>query len=232
VCTSADPHNKRLRSSIFVQTDSDFRILVDTTPDLRQQALRYGITRVDAVLFTHAHADHVFGMDDLRGFNRGKDHALPCYGDRNTVTAIKTVFGYSMNHEWGGLLPLIETQVVDGPFELGGVKVVPVPVKHGRHSATGYRMGTFAYLTDCNGITAESMDMVTGLEMLVIDALRYRSHPTHFTIPQALEVIGQLEPRCALLTHISHDIDHGTVSKSLPPGVELAYDGLEINVET
>jgi len=231
VCTSTDPRNNRLRSSIFVKTDSGFHILVDTTPDLRQQALRYGITRVDAVLFTHAHADHVFGMDDLRRFNRGKNHALPCYGDRTTIAAIETVFAYSMNHNSGGLLPLVDARVVDRPVELGGVDVVPVRLDHGPHSATGYRIGPVAYLTDCDGIPAESMDLVRDLDLLIIDALRYRPHPTHFTIPQALDVIEQLDPRRALLTHLSHDIDHETVSRSLPPRVGLAYDGLEIVVD-
>ncbi len=230
VCTSTDPRNKRLRVSILVETDEDFHILVDTTPDLRQQALRYGITRVDAVLFTHAHADHIFGMDDLRRFNRSRDHALPCYGDRDTIAYIENVFSYSINHRRGGAVPLIDTHLVDGPFDLGGIELVPVPLKHGSRTATGYRMGPVAYLTDCDGIPERSYELVTDLEVLVIDALRYRAHPTHFTIPQALDVIERIGPRRALLTHLSHDVDHETVSHSLPAGVELAYDGLRLSM--
>ena len=230
VCMSADPRNKRLRVSVFVQTDSGFHILVDTTPDLRQQALRYGIKRVDAVLFTHAHADHIFGVDDLRKFNRSRDHELPCYGDRDTIESIENMFGYSMNHKWGGAKPLIGTHTVAEPFELGDVEVVPVPLQHGAGSATGYRMGAFAYLTDCNGVPEESYELVTDLDVLVLDALRHKPHPTHFSISQALEVIERINPRRALLTHLTHDIDHETVSRSLPPGVELAYDGLELSV--
>jgi len=230
VCTSSDPRNKRLRVSILIKTGSGCSILVDTTPDLRQQALRYNIARVDAVLFTHAHADHIFGMDDLRKFNRSRDHALPCYGDAHTMESIENIFGYSINHQWGGALPLIETHVIDGPVELGDVEIVPVPLKHGERSSTGYRLGRFAYLTDCDGISEESILLVGGLDLLVIDALRYRPHPTHFTISQALEAIARIAPRRALLTHLCHDIDHATVSESLPAGVDLAYDGFRVSV--
>ena len=230
VCMSDDPRNKRLRVSVFVQLDSEFHILVDTTPDLRQQALRYSITRIDAVLFTHAHADHIFGMDDLRKFNRSRDHELPCYGDRDTIESIEKMFGYSMNHQWGGAKPLIGTHTVASPFELGGVEVVPVPLRHGPSGATGYRMGAFAYLTDCNDVPEESYELVTDLDVLVLDALRHKPHPTHFSIAQALEVIERINPRRALLTHLTHDIDHETVSRSLPPTVELAYDGLRLEV--
>ena len=230
VCMSDDPRNKRLRVSVFVQLDSGFHILVDTTPDLRQQALRHGITRIDAVLFTHAHADHIFGIDDLRRFNRSRDHELPCYGDRDTIESIEKMFGYSMNHQWGGAKPLIGTHTVADAFELGGVEGVPVPLRHGPSGATGYRVGTFAYLTDCNDVPEESYELLTDLDVLVLDALRRKPHPTHFSISEALEVIERIDPRRALLTHLTHDIDHETVSRSLPPTVELAYDGLRLEV--
>lgn len=230
VCTSTDPRNNRLRVSVYMQTETGLSILVDTGPDLRQQALRYGITRVDAVLFTHAHADHIFGMDDLRRFNQNSDHALPCYADRETAESIKSVFGYSMNHNMGGALPLIEVIEIDGSFDIDGVHVVPIPLEHGWRKSTGYRIGRFAYLTDCDGVPETSVDMLDGLDVLVIDGLRFRDHPTHFTIPQAVETIERIRPRRAYITHMSHGVDHETVSKQLPEHVDLAYDGLELVV--
>ncbi|MCD6287963.1 MAG: MBL fold metallo-hydrolase [Candidatus Hydrogenedentes bacterium] len=230
VCTSTDPRNNRLRVSLYIRTATGFSILIDTGPDLRQQALRYGITRVDAVLFTHAHADHIFGMDDLRRFNRDPDHALPCYADRKTSDSIKSIFGYSMNHRMGGSLPLVHITEVENAFELGGVSVVPVPLKHGRRITTGYRIGGFAYLTDCNAIPQTSLPLLEGLDVLVIDGLRYRPHPTHFTIPEAIDAIERIGPRHAYITHLSHEIDHATVTAQLPDGIELAYDGLDITV--
>jgi phosphoribosyl 1,2-cyclic phosphate phosphodiesterase len=230
VCTSTDPHNNRLRVSLYIKTEDGPAILVDTGPDLRQQALRYGITRVDAVLFTHAHADHIFGMDDLRRFNRDRDHALPCYADKDTADSIRSIFGYSMNHNMGGALPLVDINTIDGPFEIERLGIVPVPLQHGRRTTTGYRIGRFAYLTDCNGISEQSLNLLKDLDLLVIDGLRFREHPTHFTVPQALEAIERINPARAFLTHMSHGVDHDTVSKQLPDRVELAYDGLEVTV--
>jgi len=205
---------------------------VDTPPDLRTQALAFDVRRVDAILFTHAHADHVLGLDEVRRYNALQGCAIPCYGDEQTIREIRRVFAYVFNPpQQGGGVPQIELFPLGGPFCLGRQTVVPVPVMHGTQPVLGYRVGPFAYLTDCSAIPASSWPLLEGVQVLVIDALRDRRHPTHFTVAEALDVIAGLRPRAAYLTHICHDLPHAATNARLPAGVQVAYDGLRIEID-
>lgn len=228
-CRSDDPRDRRTRPSIYVELRDGTRVLVDTTPDLREQALRFDVTRVDAILFTHCHADHVMGLDDVRRFNMIQDAAIPCFGDRSTMTELRRTFAYIFeSRDPGGGVPRINLFPVAGPFSVGSGEIVPVPVIHGTWTIFGYRFGNFAYLTDCNAIPDESWPLLEGLDTLAIDALRHRPHPTHFSVTQALDVVRRLSPRRTYFTHICHDLAHAATNATLPPGVELAWDGLTI----
>jgi phosphoribosyl 1,2-cyclic phosphate phosphodiesterase len=231
-CLSDDPRDRRSRPSIYIELRDGTRILVDTTPDLRMQALRFNVGRVDAILFTHGHADHVMGLDDVRRFNMLQDALIPCYGDRRTMTELRRTFSYVFeSREPGGGVPKIQLFPVGGPFSLGRQEIVPVPVVHGSRTILGFRLGNFAYLTDCNAIPDTSWELLQGLDMLVLDALRHRPHPTHFTVAEALGVVERLAPRHTYLTHISHDLPHAATNASLPSGVELAWDGLTLDMK-
>lgn len=232
-CRSTDPRDQRLRPSIYLSLDDGLSVLVDTATDLRQQALRHGLTRVDAVLFTHSHADHVMGLDELRRFNVLQRAAIPAYADKRTAEDLRRTFSYvfSPPEEKGGGVPQVELQVIDGAFAIGSLKIQPVPLLHGKRPILGFRFGAFAYLTDCNAIPGESWPLLEGLDILVLDALRHRPHPTHFSVNEALEVVARLRPRQTYFTHICHDLPHAATNKALPDGVELAYDGLALDVE-
>ena len=231
VCRSADSRDRRSRPSIYITLAGGTRILVDTTPDLRTQALAYDIDRVDAILFTHCHADHVMGLDEVRRFNVLQGGAIPCYGDRRTMQELRRTFAYVFDAaDEGGGIPKIHLYWLGGPFSVGRQEVVPVPVLHGRRTILGYRLGGFAYLTDCSAIPDESWPLLEGLDTLVIDALRHRPHPSHFTVAGALAAIERLAPRRAILTHICHDLGHAATSAALPAGVELAWDGLTLDI--
>jgi phosphoribosyl 1,2-cyclic phosphate phosphodiesterase len=234
VCTSADPRDRRSRSSVYLTLADDTRLLIDTSPDLREQALRHHLRRVDAVLYTHGHADHVLGLDDMRRFNALQGARIPCYGDARTVAEVRRTFSYIFDRETppGGGLPEIDLHAIDGPLAFGSVQVVPVPLWHGRRRLFGYRVGTLAYLTDVSEIPDESWPLLQGIEVLVIDALRRRPHPTHFNIDQALEAAARIGPRETYFTHISHDLGHAATSETLPPHVHLAYDGLSVDYTT
>lgn len=231
VCRSSDPRDKRLRPSIYLELADGTSTLVDTTPDLRMQALTFDVTRVDAILFTHCHADHVMGLDEVRRFNILQGAAIPCYGDARTMKEIRRTFRYIFEAtEKGGGIPKIHLYPIAGPFSVGRQEFVPVPVRHGGSTVLGFRAGRFAYLTDCNGIPEASWPLLEGLDVLVLDALRHRPHPTHFTVAEALAVVERLRPGRTLLTHICHDLPHEATNAALPPGVELAYDGLKIDI--
>jgi len=232
VCRSPDPRDARLRPSIVAQLAEGCHVLVDTSTDLRQQALRYGVERVDAILFTHSHADHILGLDETRRYNVLMGGALPIYGDRRTIDDLRRSFSYVFEapDEIGGGVPRLVPFVVAGPFCLGPAEVVPVPIRHGPRTILGYRVGGFAYLTDCNGIPDTSWALLEDLDTVVIGALRHRPHPTHFTVAEAVEAAGRIGARRTLLTHICHDLGHVATSEALPRGVELAYDGLEVEV--
>lgn len=231
VCTSSDPHNRRTRASLLVQYD-DRNILIDTTFDLRTQALAAGLDRLDTVLFTHHHADHVCGFDDLRRFCCLQQARIPCYGSPDTIDNLQRMFPYvqTTDHPVTYEIPVIGFQVIDGPFDLFGRQVIPVPVKHGRWDCLGYRFGRFAYVTDVNAIPQSSMELLTDLDVLILGALRHRPHPTHFTVEESLEIVARLTPRQTWFTHICHDLDHAATNAELPDGVELAYDGLTFDM--
>jgi phosphoribosyl 1,2-cyclic phosphate phosphodiesterase len=230
-CTSPDPRDQRLRPSIYVECSNGGAFVVDTAPDFRTQALRFGVLRVDAVLFTHPHADHLLGLDEIRRFNALQRCAIPCYGDPGTIAEVRRVFAYAFEpRQPGGGVPQLELRPVTGPFEVAGTPVTPVPVWHGQLPIHGYRVGEFAYLTDCSAIPDESWRLLDGVRTLVVGALRHTPHPTHFTVAQALDVVARVGPERALLTHIAHDLGHAATSGRLPPGVELAYDGLIVGI--
>ena len=231
-CTSSDPRDHRLRPSVLVKLPTGASVLVDASPDLRAQALRHRILAVEAVLFTHPHADHILGLDETRRFRTSSGGRLPCFGDPETIAEVRRVVDYAFrNGQEGGGVPRLELLPVTGPFEAAGWRVVPVPILHGELPIHGYRIGGFAYLTDCSAIPASSWPLLEGLHTLVIDALRVAPHPTHFSLQEALDVAERLRPARALLTHVSHDLKHEETSRRLPAGVDLAYDGLAIEVE-
>ncbi len=237
VCTSSDPRNRRTRASVLISKGGG-NILVDTSPDFRLQALANGVCNVNAVLYTHTHADHIFGLDDLRIFNFMQGEKIPIYGRDDTISEIMKIFSYiwNPNAPVGGGKPMLETHALNGGLDLVGVQVEPVELLHGARIIYGYMFGRsstssgFAYLTDCSGIPEETKDKVRGCEALILGALRYRPHPTHFGLEQALAAIEELKPGRAYLTHLSHSFDYEKVNAELPAGIELAYDGLVLEI--
>lgn len=230
VCSSDNPHNVRARSSVLI-SHRQANVLIDTAPEFRMQALRFGLKRLDAVLFTHTHADHIFGFDDLRSFNLLQGRAIPVYGTPDTVAGLRHIFSYVFRPvQPGASKPEVELHTVNGTFDVAGLTFTPIPVWHGRLPITGYRVDDVAYVTDVSDIPAESRELLYDLDVLVLGALRYRPHPTHMTIDEALNVIDELKPRRAYLTHLSHEVEHEATNKLLPPHVRLAHDGLEVMV--
>lgn len=230
VCSSPDPRNRRTRSSLLVQKDGR-NILIDTSTDLRAQSLANGIERIDAVLFTHPHADHIHGIDELRTFNMVQEGPIPCYGNGHTIDRIKVMFDYIFsNGEAESWRPNLTTTVIDSPFSLFGTEVIPIDVFHGASSILGYRIGNAAYITDCSRLPDESLVKLRGLDVLMLGALRHKPHPTHLSISQAVGVVEALKPGRAVLTHLSHSLDYRTDGAKLPGNVELAYDGMEMEL--
>jgi phosphoribosyl 1,2-cyclic phosphate phosphodiesterase len=229
-CRSDDPRDRRLRPSIFVQTDDGTCVLVDAGPDLRAQALAHRITRVDAILFTHGHADHVLGLDDVRRFNALMRQPMALFGDDRTLDEIRKTFGYvfSAHTPKGGGLPRLELFTVVGAFCVGRQEIVPVPILHGTRPILGYRFGPFAYLTDCSGIPESSWPLLEGLDTLIIGALRKAPHPTHFSLDEALAASRRIGARRTYFTHMCHDLPHAATCAGLPAGTTLAYDGLQV----
>jgi phosphoribosyl 1,2-cyclic phosphate phosphodiesterase len=231
-CVSTDPHNKRTRASIYVETDEGMRLLIDSGPELRIQALREGITRLDAVLYTHFHADHTAGIDDLKAFNAALGGMLPCFGDAPTGVSLRERFAYAFaGTPWIGLIPHIGYTAVDRePFFVGKTCIQPIPMRHGSIRATGYRIGNFAYLTDTSGVPASSRQLLGDLDAVVVDALRWEPHPTHLSVPEALSLIEDLQPRRGYLTHVSHSLEHQATNERIGPDVEVACDGMELTL--
>ena len=249
VCNSPDPRDRRTRPSIMVQWDDPHpvasttgalgtpgrTVLIDTTPDFREQAIRERIRHIDAVLYTHGHADHILGLDDVRplSFPRmtggGK---IPLFASENTAHVLRSVFRYIFegDYKYGGLAQ-VELRPLNGPVELFGASFRPMPVMHGDVSIEGYRFGSAAYLTDFSTVPEESLAQLEGLDILFLDALRHHPHPTHSTVENSLKIVERLQPKRAFFTHISHDLPHASTNAALPEDVRLSHDGLKLEFE-
>jgi len=228
VCKSDNPKDQRTRSSIWIQ-EAGVDLLIDTATEFRLQALRCGISKVDAVLYTHCHADHVFGFDDLRIFSQRSGKAVPIYGNSGTIQEIKEVFSYVFRKtQIGGGKPQVVPQIVEDSFDVAEIRITPIPVYHGDIPIYGYRVGDLAYVTDCSSLPEESLKLLAGLKVLILGVVRYEPHPTHMHVDGALELVEKLKPEKTYFTHISHLLAHETVNAQLPANVELAYDGLQI----
>lgn len=231
-CTSPDLRNRRMRSSAVVVTPEGKTLLIDTGPDLYHQSLRENLRRVDAVLYTHTHADHVHGIDDLRSFCQLQRQQIPLYGNAETMQIIAARFGYTLQEPSGYWdMPILSLNPVTGPFEAGGVSVIPIPLQHGGSNILGYRIGNIAYLTDVSAIPASSLELLHGLEVLLLDCLRYRAHHTHINLEQSLQYAGLIKARNTYLIHMTHEMEYGELSSRLPQGVHVAFDGLQLNDE-
>jgi phosphoribosyl 1,2-cyclic phosphate phosphodiesterase len=240
VCTSAtsptgDPHNRRTRPSILISYNSH-NVLIDTGPDFHAQAIRENLRRVDAVFYTHGHADHVLGMDDLRPLTFHNAAPLPLYADAPTADTIERIFDYTFptdpedRYPTSARVVLLRLDPTPGAHvDLFGASFQRIPVTHGRQTITGYRFGSAAYLTDLSGIPAESIPLLANLDILILDALRRQPHPTHSSLENSIALVELLQPRRAFFTHMSHDLDHDATNAILPPHIRLAYDGLQLH---
>lgn len=232
VCHSSDPKDRRTRPSVLIEYN-DRSILIDTTPDFREQAIREGIRRLDAVFYTHPHADHLLGIDDLRPLSyQHRPGKLPLYARPEAVEFIRNMFGYifKANYKFGGL-PQLELIPLTGPLELFGAKFEPVTVIHGEMEILGFRFGSAAYLTDHSEIPEDSLTKLQHLDILFLDALRHQPHPTHSTVENSLRIVERLQPQRAFFTHICHDLPHQATNASLPGNVRLSYDGMKLEFE-
>jgi phosphoribosyl 1,2-cyclic phosphate phosphodiesterase len=231
-CISTDPRDKRLRPSVLLKLGKA-RVLIDTSPDFRTQALQYAIERIDAVLYTHAHADHILGLDDLRPYNYMQKGEIPIYGSLETLETIEQTFKYVFD---GQPSQSSRPKLISHGFEAGdrftiaGTEFEPIRALHGKLEVYGFRFGDCAYLTDHSDIPHESMERLRNLDVLFLDALRYNPHPTHQTIDQSLKMAAELNAKRAFFTHISHDVLHAAAETRLPDHIRLAYDGLEIPI--
>jgi phosphoribosyl 1,2-cyclic phosphate phosphodiesterase len=231
VCTSSDPRDRRTRPSVMLEY-ADHCVLIDTTPDFREQAIRERIRRLDAVVYTHAHADHILGLDDVRPLSFRSPGKIPLYADSSTADGLRTIFRYifDANYKYGGIAR-VEIHPINGSLTLFGASFEPIVVLHGDAEIHGFRFGSAAYLTDFSEIPPHSMERLRGLDILFLDALRHKPHPTHSTVANSLRLVEELRPQRAFFTHISHDLPHEETNRELPPHVRLAHDGLKLEFE-
>lgn len=232
-CLSDNPKNKRTRCSSLITLDNGKNILIDTGPDLRQQALREGLQRVDAVLYTHTHADHIHGIDDLRAFCQKQRAQIPLYGSGQTVSHISEKFGYTLREPsnfWD--LPVLKAHAIQGNFELFGMQITAIPVKHGNSDIFGYRIGKFAYLTDVSHIPESSMPLLEDLDVLLLDCLRNEAHYSHINFEQSLAYASQIAARITYLIHMTHELEYSDLSAKLPSNIKVGFDGLKIYISS
>lgn len=228
-CLSDNPRNKRTRCSSLITLPTGENILIDTGPDLRSQALRENIKRVDAVLYTHTHADHLHGIDDLRAFCQIQHKQIPLFANQDAVTHIQTKFGYTLREPcdyWD--LPVLRTEEINKSFKLFNTTIIPIPVMHGKIHIFGYRIGNLAYLTDVSAIPESSFDLLQGLDILLLDCLRETSHPTHINMEQSLSYISRIKAKQSYMIHMTHDLEYESLSAKLPEHVYAGYDGLKL----
>ena len=230
VCSSADPRDKRTRPSVVI-SQGNTRVLVDTSPELRLQCVANSVDMVNAVVITHAHADHIMGMDDLRRFNALSHHSLDVWAEASAHTALSRCFGYAFQEpppELKVFRPHLISRPITGEFSIGSMTWKPIRLFHGELPVLGFRVGTLAYCTDVNRIPEESMALLEDLDVLVLDALQHKPHSTHFSLSEAMEVVRRLKPRQTRFTHIAHALGHSVTNATLPPNAQLAYDGERI----
>lgn len=232
VCRSKDPRDKRTRCSLLVELGRH-AVLIDTAPELRLQCVANDVSRVDAILFTHTHADHVAGLDDVRRFCHTQQQTIPCYADGRSLKSLTTMFAYAfreLNQDYSER-PKLRGVAIEGAFELFAKTITPLTLEHGCDRVLGFKIDRWAYCTDCSGVPAEAEGELRGLDVLILDALRYTPHPTHFNVEQALAFVDTVKPKRTYLTHITHEIKHGELEADLPDGVYLSYDGLQLALD-
>jgi len=231
VCRSPDARDRRTRPSVLLEYGGKF-VLIDTSPDFREQAIREKIRQIDAVLYTHTHADHILGIDDLRPLSFRRDGSIPLYARPEAAEFLRSMFRYifDANYKFGGIAR-VELKPIEGPIELFGARFDPVKVIHGETEIYGYRFGSAAYLTDFSKIPDESFAQLRDLDILFLDALRHKPHPTHSTVENSLRIVDRVKPQRAFFTHICHDLPHEATNATLPENVRLSYDGMKLEFE-
>jgi phosphoribosyl 1,2-cyclic phosphate phosphodiesterase len=230
VCTSKNPKNQRLRTGVLIE-NAETTLLIDLPPDLRQQALQYKLDRLHGVLLTHHHADHLLGLDDLRRFNALMRTRINIYTLENSIESVKKAFHYVFHPqtEYESFLPQLTLQALDGPITIGSLPVIPIPLMHNRLPVLGFRLGNFAFLTDCNQVPESSRPLLKDLKYLVLGALRHKPHPAHYTVEEAVEEACRIGAQQTYLTHIAHDLEHDATNAALPAGIAMAWDGLTLD---
>ncbi len=231
VCTSNDNRDKRTRCSIYIETEAN-HIIIDTAPEFRLQCLANDIKQIDAILFTHTHADHIVGLDDIRRFCAIQNSWITCYSYAGAIKSLKTMFSYAFADTGQDYSerPKLKAQIIDSPFEINELRIIPLELYHGNEIIFGYRIADFAYCTDCSDIPEHTLSKLQDLDVLVLDALRHTPHPTHFNLEQALEMAKIIKAKRTYLTHIAHEIKHAELETELPESIFLAYDGLTLHI--